>query len=277
MKHNLLCFFLFMFPFLTKAQHGLENVLVEKYYVADVNDEKGSNGQLPAGSVTYRIFIDMRPGYRFQAVYGIQGHPLSITTSTHFFNNTIFGASLANDILGKNLIKGTTMLDSWLSVGAAAENHFALPKEADSTRAGVNADGLLLSENPEAGIPLKQHDGMLLAVPLPVPTLFGIDSLQLSIFNSNTTHLKGQTFFTENGSWACFGGSIGCDSSNRVLIAQLTTDGTLSFELNIQLGTPFGGTENYVAKNPSGEEIRYEGLRFPDVNERKNSQRAPGK
>ena len=67
-------------------------------------------------------------------------------------------------------------------------------------------------------------------------------------------------FFTDNGSWAIFGGIKGPTEENRVLIAQLATDGELSFELNIQMGTPTGASINYVAKNPQGTEIKYDGL-----------------
>jgi hypothetical protein len=46
------------------------------------------------------------------------------------------------------------------------------------------------------------------------------------------------------------------------LIAQITTDGDFSFELNIQIGTPYGGVENYVAKNPVGNEIMLPSLTY---------------
>ena len=50
---------------------------------------------------------------------------------------------------------------------------------------------------------------------------------------------------------------------NRILIAQITTDGVFSFELNLQIGTPDGGTENYVARKPVGNEIQFAGLIYP--------------
>ena len=60
--------------FFAKAQNGLENIIVEKYYVSNAADAAGSSGTLPVGSVTYRIFADMLPGYNFQAIYGVTGH-----------------------------------------------------------------------------------------------------------------------------------------------------------------------------------------------------------
>ncbi len=69
-----------------------------------------------------------------------------------------------------------------------------------------------------------------------------------------------QKFKTSNGSWACLGGAEGPTASNRVLIAQMTTDGIFSFELNIQIGTPGGGVEQYVAKNPIGDQKLFKDL-----------------
>ena len=45
------------------AQNGLENIVVEKYYVSNAADAAGSiannGGALPVGAVTYRIYADM--------------------------------------------------------------------------------------------------------------------------------------------------------------------------------------------------------------------------
>ncbi|MBL0103763.1 MAG: hypothetical protein IPP51_08400 [Bacteroidetes bacterium] len=99
------------------------------------------------------------------------------------------------------------------------------------------------------------HDGLIPASPVPVVMMFGIDSTLSKPFSSESITRDGQVFYTENGSWANFGGAVGIDSTNMVLIAQLTTDGALSFELNFQLATPLEGTENLVARNPKGAEV----------------------
>ena len=71
---RLICIIFYFFLFIgTKAENGLGQIIVEKYYISDSNDEIRSDGKLPKNSVTYRIFVDMRPGYRFQAAYGIPG------------------------------------------------------------------------------------------------------------------------------------------------------------------------------------------------------------
>ena len=93
-------FTLFFTGSLAVAQNGLENVIVETYYIADANDAANSIGTLPVNSVTYRVFVDMLPGYRFEAIYGVPGHTLSITTATSFFNNEDRGAIYPN-LIGK--------------------------------------------------------------------------------------------------------------------------------------------------------------------------------
>lgn len=255
--------------FIVTAQKGLENIIVEKYYVTDRNDSAAEiSGKLHPGAVTYRVYVDMLPGYRFQAAYGIPGHELRIATSTSFYNSDE-GAALSNDISNKSLNKNTVMLDSWLSVGAACSAGFGILKKDDDAKGTIinlNIPPVLQCENSLAGIPVKNRDGILIASPQSVVTTFGIEK-ELNVFAANDS-VPHNVFFTSNGSWASFGGSIGPKPDNKVLIAQLTTDGQLTFELNIQLGSPNGSVENYVAKNPVGKEIQLACLIFPssDIN-----------
>ncbi|GDX52216.1 hypothetical protein LBMAG27_12630 [Bacteroidota bacterium] len=246
----------------SQSVHGLEKIIVEKYYVSDSADSKASGGNLPVGSVTYRIFVDLLPAYRLQAVYGVPGHVMQIATTTSFFNNADDGAAIANYISSDKLKSNTLMVDSWLSVGAAAENYIGMLKSDDTEKPLANSDGLLHNADSSTGIPLNVRDGMFQTHPVSVVTLFGIDSAMLSLFGKKNSDAKGQVFSTDNGSWASFGGSIGVHPMNRVLIAQLTTDGELSFQLNIQIGTPDGKVENYVAENPVGNEILFPELTF---------------
>ena len=178
------------------AQQGLEKVIVEKYYISNAYDTSANNyaSKLPQGSVTYRIFADLLPGYKFSAAYGSPEHTLKIATTTTFFNNIDHGATIPNIIPYRTLRKNTVMLDSWLSVGA-------------------------------------------------------------KIFDGNH---PGGLFEVKDGAWACLEGSKGADSltNNRVLIAQITTDGELSFELNIQVASPIRGvSQRFVARNPLEDEI----------------------
>ncbi len=246
------------------AQQGLENIIVEKYYISDTADARSPGGGfLPPGSVTWRIYVDMLPDYKFHAAYGVPGHDLIISTSTSFFNNESYGSAAANEISASTLPHNTVMLDSWLSVGAASSGHFGIPKSNDNEKYTIlNSDGILKSQNPLAGIPLTSCDGLLKAFPQLAVTFYAIDSAMLQLFGNKNSPLIGQTFFTANGSWASFGGAAGPDSSNKVLIAQLTTDGDLHFELNIQIGKGQDIIQNYVARNPVDNEIHFPVLIF---------------
>lgn len=247
-KSSVLFIGLFFSQFLI-AQSGLENIIVEKYYVSDDNDTLSNKitGNLPIGSTTYRIYVDLKPGYRFQAAYGNPEHPLKIETTTSFFNNTVNGSTIPNVIPQRSLNKNTVMLDSWLSVGAAGEDLFGIMKELDDTLETVSHQGKFLQNKRNGSLSLK--DGFMKGSQMPRPTFFAIDE-QVEIFGNNKS---GSSFVLTNGAWACLGGSVGPDSltTNRVLIAQMTTDGDFSFELNIQISTPLPGVfQRFVARNP---------------------------
>lgn len=247
-KSSVLFIGLFFSQFLI-AQSGLENIIVEKYYVSDDNDtlSNKTTGNLPIGSTTYRIYVDLKPGYRFQAAYGNTEHPLKIETTTSFFNNTEHGSTIPNVIPQRSLNKNTVMLDSWLSVGAAGEDLFGIMKELDDTLETVSHQGKYLQNKRNGSLSLK--DGFMKGSQIPRPTFFAIDE-QVEIFGNNKS---GSSFVLTNGAWACLGGSVGPDSltTNRVLIAQMTTDGDFSFELNIQIGSPLLGVpQRFVARNP---------------------------
>ena len=261
MKKIFLLAVLFSVSILSKAQ-GLENIIVEKYYISDANDVAANldGGVLPVGSVTYRIYVDLMPGYRFQAAYGIPGHPMSIQTSTLFFNNEDRG-STTPAFSKTQAANNTVMLDSWVSVGGACNGNFGVLKSDDNGVANVvnnYTPQVLQNNDPQMGIPLTTQDGFLAGAPEQV-TVVGINN-ELLVFDSQNDGTNGPLFYTDNGSWASLNGSVGPTVDNRVLIAQITTDGVFSFELNIQIGTPSGGTENYVASNPSGTEIQFPGL-----------------
>jgi hypothetical protein len=252
------------------SQNGLENIIVEKYYVSDANDTSANYfaGKLPIGSTTYRIFVDLKPGYRFQAAYGSPEHELKIETSTLFFNNTDHGSTIPNVIPQRTLKKNTVMLDSWLSVGSAGEDCFGILKTDDDSLETIDHEKKFLKNNYlTIGIPLSSKDGLKMSTIVPRPTFFFLDSA-VAIFGKEK---KGGLFSVKNGAWVCLGGSVGSDSltTNRVLIAQMTTDGDFSFELNIQIGTPLPGvSQKYVARNPIENEISIPSLIYFDKKEK---------
>ncbi|MFN5213052.1 MAG: hypothetical protein ACK5CD_11295 [Bacteroidota bacterium] len=248
------------------AQAGLERVIVEKYYITDSSDSISCKNQvactIPLHAVTYRIYIDLMPGYRFQAAFGIPGHPMFIKTTTTFYNTPDYGATVSNAIPDRLLGEQLVMIDSWLSVGGASEGTYGILKSEDDTVSTIkNLDNRLQNENPYAGIPLKYKDGLQNGHAHLV-TGFNIDTI-IEVFKNKS---NGNIFYTDNGSWACMGGSVGLDSiDNKILIAQITTDGDLEFELNLQIGKPDGGFQRFVAKNPGDQEILFPGLRYRSI------------
>lgn len=268
-KHLLLAFAAFA-TFETFSQNGLENIVVEKYYISNDNDATVNEfGVLPVGSVTYRIYVDMLPGYKLQAIYGVPGHEMRIETTTLFFNNEDRGATTPTytKAQAKN---NTVMLDSWLSVGAACAGNFGVLKtEDDGIGTNVNTNGVLQNNDVNAGIPLTDQDGLLLGTPQ-IVTEVGFVSTAISVFNNQNDGSNGPLFSTSDGAWSALNGAIGATPSNTVLIAQITTNGILSFELNIQIRSEGGLVERYVARNPVVEEILFPGLIFASDSPTKN-------
>ena len=223
---------------------ALENVIVEEYYISDSTDYSDkAGGVLPFGSKTYRIYIDMKPDYSLQMVYGDQKHELNISTSEIFFNNEDCRALTGFNIDAKKINENSVALDSWLTLGAATRIHTGIPKSLDK-------DGSLI-KRPALSI----NDGLTIGN-LPMFKVFNLD---LNFFNNDSTATN---FSTNNGGWGALGGVKGPTAENIVLIAQLTTHGKLSFSINIQLGTPSGGVVKFVAKNPGYSEIQFKGLAY---------------
>ncbi len=244
---------------------GLEDIIVETYYVSDANDATDTDGgSLPAGSTTYRIYVDMAPGYEIQAVYGNNDHLLKIETTTEFFNNEDRGEEFG-DAIGLNRFDDNTVaLDSYVTMGAPTAATLGVLKTEDTDGAVANGDGFLQNADPAAGIPISVQDGM---IPGSLPSGVLSVGLDLSMFadaNDGTPFLSGAGV-DGGGAWSVLEGVVGPTAENRVLIAQITTDGDLSFELNIQIGAPGGGSEQYVAANPIGTEQLFAGLTFPQA------------
>lgn len=180
--------------------------------------------------------------------------------STADFFNADSGVTAANLLPVASLKNNVMMLDSWFSVGAASEGSYGVLKTDDKDKFSVVAGNKALqNDDKKSGVALSVQDGLAAASPQSAAVFFGLDSV-ITLFNMQG---NGSVFYTDNGSWASFGGAAGADSSNKVLIAQLTTTGKLSFELNIQLGTPSGSVQNFVARNPKGDEIFLRELIFP--------------
>jgi len=246
-------------------QAQIEKVIVEKYYVSDANDATDTTGGiLTVGSTTYRVFVDLLPGYNLLSLYGDVNHKLTFSSDSVFFNNKVDGKSFAKDFNKTRYSENTVALDSWLTLGqvtkTATKTYFGIPKNDDKNGSfvgGVNNDGgsegittgLLANTAALAGIPLTTADGITIFDSIPTnwfsngfaDIITGIDS---TIFGSIVPGNK----FESNNCEVSNSGVMGVDTdSNQVLIAQLTTQGTLAFELNILVKDTSGNETKYVA------------------------------
>jgi len=267
----LLILFSFVIPVSVFAQ--LENIIVETYYISDANDATDTlGGYLEPGSVTYRIYIDLLPGYKLIKLYGDANHTLKISSTANFFNNSQDGVSFAKDMVKSRLSEGTVALDTWLTLGEATKKatktYFGVLKTQDKSGSFVGgsnndggsaaiATGLLVNADSSAGIPITTSDGFDTMVVVPTGWYEnGIVSISgdSTIFGS----LLPDSQFISNSAYIEFTSGVrGVNpDSNQILIAQLTTKGQLSFELNIQVSDSSGNITNYIA---NGHDSDYTG------------------
>lgn len=238
------------------AQEAIKNVIVETYYISDANDATDTTGgKLEAGSKTYRIFIQLKPGCKLLSLYGDNNNALKISSTAPIFNNISDGVTFAKDMNVRYLKDNTVALDSWLTIGQttrkATKTYFGVLKPQDSDGSvigGISNDGgsaevpggLLVNNDELAGIPLTTSDGMDTSVLVVsnwvhkgfIDIVSGEDS---TIFGSVKTGLE----FFSNDAYLANTGIQGIDPEiNQILLAQITTKGELSFELNVQIYDP---------------------------------------
>lgn len=242
----------------TFSQEGLEGIIVEQYYISTKEDNKTPelSGEIEEGSITYRIYVDLKPGYTFQMAYGSPNHELFFKSENLFYNHVEHGSNYPNRIPLRTYIKNISRLDSWLSVGAAGENQIGVLKTEDDTiQVFPTSDSYLKNNNKQIGMSLLEVDGMKDQLDLIFPTFYNMDSAIAGLGTTTNTNL----ISVSNGAWAAMGkGTQGYDSlQNKVLIAQLTTKGKLTFSLNLLIGRPDGSSEKYVAKNPEEGEFTH--------------------
>jgi hypothetical protein len=203
---------------LTQAQTMLDGVVVEKYHVASAADHT-ADPNLPIGATTYRIYIDMKTGFKLQSVFGNSDHALTFATTTSFYNSP--GGS--GTAIAINNPTGADLYDSWISLGNASKGKLAVPT---------------------AEVPAGQIAGSNTAITTTSSTL---DDAITASFDSQ----PGANSFSINGdAYANSGGVVGSAGSNSVLIGQFTTDGNFSYTVNFQLGNTSGMAEVFVSSSP---------------------------
>lgn len=246
----------------------LERVHVETYYVSDLNDASDViGGTLIQGSKTYRIYLDLLPGTRVKGLFGNVDHPFRIGSTDTIFNN-LNGNTFGKDFTKVSYGENTMALDSYMTIGQTAKQgsklFFGVPKSDDvdgSFIGGMNNDGgsaaistgLLMNQDPSAGVPLTVADGMdTLLTNAAVWNSVGI--LDFTTGNDSTIFgslRKGVEFESTNfllESSIPFAGKL--PEKNEVLIAQITTLGELDFNLNVTVEYLENGnlvTMNYVS------------------------------
>lgn len=263
MKILLLTSFFNFLALITYSQVGLEGIIVEKYYISNEEDsldadENFATYPLHIGSVTYRVYADLLPGYKVIQMFGSQNNPLDIQTTTAFYNDPNYGFSTYQGTSVVNTRKNTTLIDSYLTIGGVANGLLGVLKTEDADGTIGNLEGILTNDDVLAGAPITGTsgvDGLMPGTPI-LPNILGLTN-ELDIFDQTA----GGAFYTTGGTVAALGGVEGVTSSNHVLLGQFTTDGIFSFKLNLQLATPVEGeSQIFVAENPDAEQLTDETL-----------------
>ena len=251
-----LCFLFFAG---TAFSQGLNGIVVEKFYQANAADvagqESGSSTPLTTSSVTYRVYVDMAAGYKFNQIFAVPGNSLTVNTTTAFYNDPGYGVtSNPHTISQANNAKKTTALDSWFTTGGAVNGKSGVLKTEDTDGTFTNTNGLL-TNNPGGcfGSPIQgsgAKDGYMPTQSSPstyaAPNALG-GFASIPVLDAT----NGGSITITDGALAALGGIVGATSSNMVLIGQFTTTGQLSFALNVQIqNISTGAAENYYASNP---------------------------
>ncbi len=245
-----------------KGKAQIRDLIVEKYYISDSLDATDSTNFLAdptyptktllRNSNTYRVYVQIDSGYKIHKIYGTVNHPLKLISTANFFNNIdrpdeYFGYLIKKQYFSNN---PTFALDSWLTLGLCAKsntmNYVGVTKSDDhdgsflATNGGGTsgiANGILNNIDASTGIPLDSADGM---IPTTDVYLAWVDNGIKDAFNVDTTVLGsvnvGSRFVSTNGYLQMNTGVSGDSiTGHKVLVAQLTTQGELTLELNIEL------------------------------------------
>jgi hypothetical protein len=169
----------------------------------------------------------------------------------------------------------TLALDSWITLGLATRAHSGITKvlDPDSSFIGGNFNsggsagipgGLLVNDDTAAGIPITVADGH---IPLVQTTGQWVD-VGFRDFSQTDTSIFGSvnqgTIFTTNSAYLQQNAGISGETpDNLVLVAQLTTKGNLTFEINLVVIDSLGNEISFVARNPSGDEVISPHLTYP--------------
>ena len=255
----------------SSANAQIESLIVEKWYIADAMDatDTTEGRSLQEGMVTYRVYLDLAPGSKLKKIFGSDIHPLRISSTTDFYNNIDRPNAYFGYLINKSWYTGnpTLALDSWLTIGLTSTQFLGVLKDEDTDGSfigGANNNGgsssvpggLMTNTDSNAGIPVTVADGY---VPNSQTLNQWVDQGFKDAFGDDTTVFgsvnTGNEFLSFDAILQQSSGVAGADAnSNKVLVAQLTTLGDLSFELNVVIEqfTGSGYTDvTYVANGDS--------------------------
>ncbi|MFN5324233.1 MAG: T9SS type A sorting domain-containing protein [Bacteroidota bacterium] len=230
---------------------------VERFYISDANDATDTLGNftLDPGTVTYRIYVELKPGSRLRSIYGSSEHPLIIESTLPFYNNkdrpnAVFGYQMNKNWFDDN---ATIALDSWLTLGIGAfqstKQYMGVPKSEDtdgSFLGGINNEGgsalipggILVNNDPSATPALTNSDGFVEATPN-LGQWFDIgfkdmalgDTTVFGVINTGSQFVSTSCKLQQNN-------ALTPVISNKLLVAQLTTKGEISLKLNVEVEEP---------------------------------------
>ena len=263
-KFNLLTKIFVLFLSANSFAQGLEGIIVEKYYIPNAADVAAhtANGSvttaLTTNSVVYRVYVDMAANYKLTNVWGNTAHPLTINTTTAFFNDGN-GMDVSTGFTTNSWRANTAALDSYLTMGNVVSGKQGVLKSEDTDGTVGNIQSIL-ANNPGGcyGDPImgtSGKDGMISG------TNNGYSNLGLPTSLNIFDQTSGGAFVMNAGSLAVLAGVSGPTSTNKVLIGQFTTNGVFTFSLNIQIkNTLTNVSEVYVPSAPTGSEQLFAGL-----------------
>lgn len=228
----------FAFGGWVSAQEAVEGVIVDRVAVTSARDLGVQVDNGDTLFTTYRVYIDLAPEFKMQAVFGNEQHPLILGATGMTYNTPVRGVATGNFIDPRKLLNDNLIRDSFITIAAVSNWYCGIPLERDIDGNQV-CDGLPRETSSWCAL---EKDGLAEFKPIDVELVFvefeglGKESGSFSLYSTN-------------GAWASRMGATGADEENTVLVAQITTNGELYFSLNLQLAHQEGGTVQHVATN----------------------------
>jgi hypothetical protein len=154
----------------------IKGLVVETYYISDANDatDTTSGRFVDAGSKTYRVYLELDSGSKIKSVYGDANHAMIIRSSERFYNNIDRPTAYFGYLINKSWFNSnpTLALDSWLTIGSGLKTYGSVLKSDDTDGSFIGGTnngggsssipgGLLVNNDPAAGIPVTSQDGVV--------------------------------------------------------------------------------------------------------------------